>query len=71
MSTNALPRSDGTFTLEGVLDRTILELFLNHGESSATTIFYPSKPLSFLTFEVECNRAKAIYLVYGGLYNAL
>ncbi|KAH7418133.1 putative invertase 4 [Cadophora sp. MPI-SDFR-AT-0126] len=32
---------DGTFTLEGVIDRSILEVFLDGGRSSGTVTFYP------------------------------
>lgn len=48
-STNALTKPDGIFMLEGVIDRTILEVFLNGGQSSATTTFFPNGPLSLLT----------------------
>lgn len=41
-STNALIKVDGLFQLEMIFDRTILEVFVNDGESSATTIFYPN-----------------------------
>lgn len=39
---------DGTWTLSGVLDRTILELFVNGGEQSATLVFFPEYPLDTL-----------------------
>ncbi len=32
---------DGTFSLEGIIDRSILEVFLDGGRNSATTTFYP------------------------------
>ncbi|KDR77324.1 hypothetical protein GALMADRAFT_442459 [Galerina marginata CBS 339.88] len=38
----------GSFTLEGVIDRSILEVFLDNGRSSATTTFFPTKPLDTL-----------------------
>ncbi|KAG6042268.1 hypothetical protein E4U41_000012 [Claviceps citrina] len=47
-STNILP-SNGKFTMSGVLDRSIIEVFLNGGVDSATSIFYPMQPLTLLT----------------------
>ncbi|GAB7357283.1 hypothetical protein MBLNU459_g8252t1 [Dothideomycetes sp. NU459] len=35
----------GSWTIAGVLDRTILELFVNGGEQSGTMVFYPTRPL--------------------------
>lgn len=40
--------TDGIFLLEGVLDRTILEVFLDGGEASATTTFFPESPLNMM-----------------------
>jgi beta-fructofuranosidase len=39
---------DGIFLLEGVLDRSILEIFLNSGEAGATTTFFPEGPLNMV-----------------------
>lgn len=33
--------ANGTFTLEGVIDRSILEVFLDHGRSTGTMTFFP------------------------------
>lgn len=33
--------ADGTFTLEGIIDRSIIEVFLDGGRNSATSVFYP------------------------------
>jgi len=33
--------SDGTFSLDGIIDRSILEVFLDGGRNSATATFYP------------------------------
>ncbi len=33
--------TNGTFTLEGVMDRSILEVFLDGGRNSATMTFFP------------------------------
>ncbi|KAK4959669.1 Invertase [Elasticomyces elasticus] len=35
----------GTWTISGVVDRSILEVFVNGGEQSATTTFFPTRPL--------------------------
>lgn len=42
---------DGTFLLEGILDRSILEVFLDGGRNSATLTFYPEGILD--TMEVR------------------
>lgn len=42
---------DGTFTLEGVIDRSILEVFLDGGRNSGTVTFYPEGVLD--TVEVR------------------
>ncbi|KAF1984317.1 glycoside hydrolase family 32 protein [Aulographum hederae CBS 113979] len=35
----------GEWRISGIIDRTIIELFVNGGEQSATSIFFPSSPL--------------------------
>ena len=48
-STNALINPDTqTFRLFGVIDRSILEIFLNNGERAATVVFYPEERLDTL-----------------------
>ena len=37
--------------MTGVVDRSILEVFLNGGEESATSLFFTDEPLSSVTFE--------------------
>jgi beta-fructofuranosidase len=37
--------ADGTFTLEGILDRSILEVFLDQGRNSGTMTFFPEGAL--------------------------
>ncbi|KAH0040628.1 hypothetical protein KCU78_g1139, partial [Aureobasidium melanogenum] len=39
---------NGTWTVSGVLDRTILELFVNGGEQSGTMTFFPEQPFDTL-----------------------
>lgn len=43
------PISNATFTLEGIIDRSILEVFLDGGTRSATASFFPSSPLDTLS----------------------
>lgn len=47
-STNNIIGSDGTFMLEGVVDRTLLEIWLDGGVRSATSSFYPIESLDTL-----------------------
>ncbi|KAI9724812.1 MAG: hypothetical protein M1812_000088 [Candelaria pacifica] len=47
-STNS-PISNGQFCLQGVIDRSILEVFLDGGERSATTTFFPEDDLDQLS----------------------
>ncbi|KAH5154232.1 hypothetical protein HBI38_095830 [Parastagonospora nodorum] len=42
--------AEGSWKLSGVIDRSIIEIFLNGGELSATSVFFPSAPLD--TMEV-------------------
>jgi beta-fructofuranosidase len=44
-SYNKLIATSGIFLLEGVLERSILEIFLDGGEASATTTFFPEGSL--------------------------
>ncbi len=39
---------DGTFMLEGVIDRTILKVFLDGGRNSGTMTFYPQGMLDMM-----------------------
>ncbi|KFG78865.1 beta-fructofuranosidase [Metarhizium anisopliae] len=47
LSTNSLFRN-GSWSMKGVMDRSILELFLNDGVDSATATFFATQPLTFL-----------------------
>ena len=44
-----LDSTDGTWKMEGVVDRSILEIFLNDGQQVATTTFFPDSPLDTIT----------------------
>jgi beta-fructofuranosidase len=48
-STNNPIKSDGTWSMSAVIDRSILEVFLDGGERSATTTYFPTQPLTQLT----------------------
>lgn len=39
------PDGDGAFRVSGIVDRSIIELFLNGGEAAATSVFFPTRPL--------------------------
>ncbi|KKY24889.1 putative invertase precursor [Diplodia seriata] len=45
-STAQLLGTEGTWSLSGVIDRSIIELFVDQGKSSATATFFPVEPLS-------------------------
>lgn len=50
----ALPvEKSGVFLLEGILDRSIFEVFLNEGDRSATSTFFPEGPLDTLTISAQ------------------
>lgn len=55
-----------TWTLSGVIDRSILEVFVDSGRHAATTTFYPTQPLSIMTLStymmpVGANVSVAVY----------
>lgn len=49
ISTNSLV-SEGMWSMSGVLDRSIIEVFLNNGTESATTTFFATQPLTLMVF---------------------
>lgn len=50
----ALPvEKSGVFLLEGIVDRSIFEVFLNEGDRSATSTFFPEGPLDTLTISAQ------------------
>lgn len=42
-----------SFTVEAILDRSVFETFLNDGADSSTLSFFPTQPLTVLTFGAE------------------
>jgi beta-fructofuranosidase len=60
--------ANGTFMLEGIIDRSILEIFLDKGRNSATMTFFPEGPLD--TMELRAgglNEGVEISVVVQGL----
>ncbi|KAG5923779.1 hypothetical protein E4U42_004845 [Claviceps africana] len=47
-STNSYYKADGTWSMSGVLDRSILEVFLNGGEDSGSILYYANAPLTVM-----------------------
>lgn len=43
---------NGTWTISGVIDRSIIEVFVNGGQQSGTMTFYPNRPLDTLLISV-------------------
>ncbi|KAF4464315.1 beta-fructofuranosidase [Fusarium albosuccineum] len=50
MSTSSLPTNRGSWSVSGVIDRSILEIFFNGGVDSATNTFFTTQPLSQMIF---------------------
>ncbi|KAI0763833.1 glycosyl hydrolase [Trametes elegans] len=48
-STSALLRPDGTWTFAAVVDRSIIEVFVDEGAYSGTATFFATQPLTLLT----------------------
>jgi len=47
------PNGDGAFRLSGIIDRSIIELFVNGGEIAATSIFFPDSPLDTMVISAN------------------
>jgi beta-fructofuranosidase len=43
---------DGSWRLSGIIDRSIIEIFLNGGELSASSVFFPTMPLDTMALRV-------------------
>ncbi|EIN12851.1 hypothetical protein PUNSTDRAFT_82296 [Punctularia strigosozonata HHB-11173 SS5] len=50
-STSDLLDPSGTWSVSGVIDRSIFEVFLDRGTYSATTTFFPTQPLTLFTLK--------------------
>jgi beta-fructofuranosidase len=70
-SVNNPINADGTFTLEGVIDRSILEVFLDGGRSSAITTFFPGGVLDTLEIRTAgLNEGVSVSVMVWGLKSA-
>jgi beta-fructofuranosidase len=60
------PNGDGAFRLSGIVDRSIIELFVNGGEIAATSVFFPDAPLD--TMMIRSNGLNATAQVSVGVW---
>ncbi|KAJ4356067.1 Invertase [Didymosphaeria variabile] len=44
--------SSGSWNISGIIDRSIIEVFLNGGELGATSVFFPTQPLDLMFLRV-------------------
>lgn len=51
-SVSGLYDGSGSWRLSGIIDRSIIEVFLNGGEHSATSVFFPTEPLDGMSVSV-------------------
>jgi beta-fructofuranosidase len=51
-ATGLYNEDDGTWRLSGIVDRSIIEIFLNGGELSATSVFFPTRPLDTMALRI-------------------
>jgi beta-fructofuranosidase len=52
-ATGLFNADEGTWSISGVIDRSIIEVFLNGGELSATSVFFPTQPLDMMMLRVS------------------
>lgn len=52
-ATGLYNQDEGSWTLSGVIDRSIIEIFLNGGELSASSVFFPTRPLDTMALRVS------------------
>lgn len=52
-------KDEGAWRLSGIIDRSIIEIFLNGGELSATSIFFPTRPLDTMSLRISGLKASA------------
>lgn len=58
-ATGLYNEEEGAWRLSGIVDRSIIEIFLNGGELSATSIFFPTQPLDTMVLRVAGLNATA------------
>ena len=49
----------GEWRISGIIDRSIIEIFLNEGELGASSVFFPNSPLDIMALSVEGLNEKA------------
>ncbi|KIJ52043.1 glycoside hydrolase family 32 protein [Sphaerobolus stellatus SS14] len=70
-STSQVLRPDGTWTISGIIDRSIIEVFLDQGTYSATTTFFSTQPLTLMIISTAGLPAEAsVSVVVNGLQSA-
>ncbi|KAH8732070.1 glycosyl hydrolase [Phaeosphaeriaceae sp. PMI808] len=52
-ATGLYNEKEASWRLSGIIDRSIIEIFLNGGELSASSVFFPSRPLDTMTLKVS------------------
>ncbi|KAF2661776.1 glycoside hydrolase family 32 protein [Lophiostoma macrostomum CBS 122681] len=52
-SATGLYDGNGTWRISGIVDRSIIEVYLNGGEHVATSVFFPAEPLDWVTISVK------------------
>ncbi|CAI9628857.1 glycoside hydrolase family 32 protein [Alternaria burnsii] len=52
-ATGLYNENDGSWRISGIVDRSIIEIFLNGGELSATSVFFPTQPLDTMMLRVS------------------
>ena len=52
-ATGLYNEDDGSWRISGIIDRSIIEIFLNGGELSATSVFFPTQPLDTMMLRVS------------------
>ncbi|KAF2845026.1 glycoside hydrolase family 32 protein [Plenodomus tracheiphilus IPT5] len=64
-ATGLYNEADGAWRLSGIVDRSIIEIFLNGGELSATSVFFPTQTLD--TMAAWLDQANVDGTVYGNV----
>jgi beta-fructofuranosidase len=58
-ATGLFNEKEGSWRLSGIVDRSIIELFLNGGELAATSVFFPTSPLDEMALHISGLNANA------------
>lgn len=52
-ATGLYNEDDGSWSFSGIIDRSIIEIFLNGGELSASSVFFPTRPLDTMALRIS------------------